>query len=116
MVSQPVSESVKAAERALEYYDAELSIVGLFRQNWIVQVGGLTMTVDESRKSKLIYTFYPTLFEKEVADRLAQGSFRDGEGNRVIGEVILAKDWYARERANILAVLPQLRELALITA
>lgn len=80
-------------EKAKAYHEANEFQV-LEKCPFIVEVGALTVTTDESGKTFLHNALYPTQFSAEGINEILGISFKNGNGEVVLPKVYSRREWY----------------------
>jgi len=88
----------KLIELAQEYKN-QIELRVLEKCLFIFQVGGLTITTDETGKVVTQNANYPTQFSQKVINEIMEITFKNGNGDIVKPKIYTRAEWY-RERLN----------------
>ena len=98
----------KLSERYKNYqHQVELRV--LDNCPFIVQVGALTITTDETGKVITHNSEYPTQFTQKAVDEILTMTFKNGNGEKIEPIVFLRNDWYKERIAIIKETLELLK-------
>ena len=78
-------------------YQDQVELRVLDKCPFIVEVGALTITTDESGKVITHNTDTPTQFSKKAIDKILTMTFKDGNGIPVIPKIYTRVEWYIQQ-------------------
>ncbi len=78
---------------------------------FIVQVGALTITTDETGKVITHNTDVPTQFSQKAVDEILTMTFKNGNGEVVIPKVYTRKKWYEERINDLTEIITQFEQL-----
>ena len=82
-------------------YQHQVALKVLDNCPFIVQVGALTITTDETGKIITHNSNYPTQFTQKAVYEILTMTFKNGKGEKIEPIVFLRNDWY-KERITII--------------
>ncbi|MFA9391656.1 MAG: hypothetical protein ACERKD_17740 [Prolixibacteraceae bacterium] len=95
-----------------ENYQKEVEVRILGKCPFIIQIGALTITTDESGKVITHNTDTPTQFSKKAIDEILTMTFKDGNGVNLIPKVYSRVEWYNLQMNEVNIRIKLLEEIS----
>ncbi len=88
------SDSIVFLEHKISVYQQQLSHTMLEKCNFIIEVGFLTVSVNENNNIILENLICPVQFTQEGVDKILEANFTNSEGT-IKPVVYFSRDWYS---------------------
>lgn len=92
-------KTLEELKQKMKMYKDHLETTVIENSPYIIQVGALTIGIDEARKVITCNSIFPTQFTRKAVDEILTMSFKDSNGLQVIPKVYSWFEWYS-ERLN----------------
>ena len=114
MEKSKLNQTVEELKTQHKYFQNQIEFQVLEKWPFLIEVGALTVSTDETGKVITQNSNHPTQFTQKAVDEILTMTFKDGNGKIVIPKVYTRIEWY-KEKLDVLTEAIKQFEPLLIT-